>query len=181
VIEVESMSGLERLTVPEAGGMEAFVTSGGASIGPVLFEGKLETYSYKTLRFPGHFAAMKAYRDLGLWSKEPSRPGGEPLRELFTRLFLERTAEEDPQDQVILLVEAWGRRTRRTRLFLRETFDEKTGLSAMERMTGFCASIVLQKTLGAGLTPALYAAEEVVSGREMLAELSRRGIVPRKA
>jgi hypothetical protein len=31
------------------------------------------------------------------------------------------------------------------------------------------------------LTPALYAAEEVVSGREMLAELSRRGIVPRKA
>ena len=47
------------------GRMEAFVAGGGTSTMPWTFEGKLRTLWNKTLRWPGHFAAWKAYMDAG--------------------------------------------------------------------------------------------------------------------
>lgn len=167
VVELESLTGLETIDVPELGEMEAFVTSGGASIGPQLWKGKLESYEYKTLRFPGHCAAMKDFRDRGLWRPENFAA--------FAKHFEEVTAKEDERDQIILIVEAWSD-SQTKRIFLRQAFDDSTGLSAMEQMTGYSASIVVQKTVASDLGPGLYAAEEVVSGKEMLEELSRRGI-----
>lgn len=172
VAELDSLEDLETVEVPELGTMEAFVTSGGASIGPLLFAGKLESYSYKTLRFPGHCATMRAYRDLGLWSREPL-DGLVPFQ-IFEKLFLAETAKEDERDQVLLLVEAWSDRERK-RLFVRAVHDEATGLSAMEQLTGFSAAIVLQHMLADPPAPGLYAAEEIVSGETMIAELPRRG------
>ena len=157
----------KRVHVPGLGELEAFVTSGGASIGPQLWKGKLKSYEYKTLRFPGHCAAMKDYRDRGLW-KEENFPS-------FAKHFEEFTAGEDERDQIVLIVEAWSD-SQTKRLFLRQAYDEKTGLSAMEQLTGFSASIVVQKTLQANLQLGLYAAEEVVSGTVMLEELALRGI-----
>jgi lysine 6-dehydrogenase len=167
VTELESLTGLEAVDVPDLGEMEAFVTSGGASIGPQLSKGKLESYDYKTLRFPGHCAAMKDFRDRGLWRKENFAE--------FATQFEEITADEDEKDQVLLIVDAWNDSYSK-RVFIRLTFDEETGLSAMEQMTGYSAAIVLKKTLTSKLSPGLYAAEEIVSGREMLQELSHRGI-----
>ena len=89
--------------------------------------------------------------------------------------FEEITACEDEKDQIVLIVEAWSN-SQTKRLFLRQTFDEKTGLSAMEQMTGFSASIVVQRVLNGGIDPGLWAAEEVVSGEVMQEELARRGI-----
>jgi len=167
VVELESLTGLETVDVPELGEMEAFVTSGGASIGPQLWKGKLESYEYKTLRFPGHCAAMRDFRDRGLWRPEAFAE--------FAKQFEESTADEDEKDQVVLIVEAWSD-SQTKRVFIRHIFDEGTGLSAMEQLTGYSAAIVVQKTLSSNLRPGLYAAEEVVPGREMLVELSLRGI-----
>ena len=167
VVELESLTGLETIQVPELGEMEAFVTSGGASIGPQLWKGKLESYEYKTLRFPGHCAAMKDFRDRGLWRPENFAA--------FAKQFEEVTSDEDEKDQVVLIVEAWSD-SQTKRVFIRKTFDETTGLSAMEQMTGYSAAVVVKRTITSRLVPGLYAAEEVVSGREMLEELSLRGI-----
>lgn len=167
VVEPESLTGLETVDVPELGELEAFVTSGGASIGPQLWKGKLKSYEYKTLRFPGHCAAMKGYRDRGLWKEENFAT--------FARQFEEITADEDDRDQIVLIVEAWNS-SQKKRLFLRQIFDEKTQLSAMEQVTGFSASIVVQRVLTGGIEPGLWAAEEVVSGQEMIEQLAKRGI-----
>ena len=167
VVELESLTGLETIDVPELGELEAFVTSGGASIGPQLWKGKLKSYEYKTLRFPGHCAAMKDYRDRGLW-KEENFP-------TFAKQFEEITADEDDRDQIVLIVEAWNS-SQKKRLFLRQIFDEKTQLSAMEQVTGFSASTVVQWILRGGIEPGLWAAEEVVSGQEMIEQLAKRGI-----
>lgn len=169
VVELESLTELESIEAPQIGELEAFVTSGGASIGPQLWQGELKTYEYKTLRFPGHCEAMKDFRDRGRWKEENFAA--------FAQHFEELTADEDERDQIILIIEAWSG-SRSKRLFLRQKFDETTGLSAMEQLTGFSASIVLQEALAASLNSGLYAAEEVVSGRTMLDELAKRGILP---
>lgn len=173
VAELESLEDLETVEVPGLGTMEAFVTSGGASIGPLLFAGKLESYAYKTLRFPGHCAMMRAYRDLGLWSREPL-DGLVPFQ-VFEKLFLAETAKEDERDQVVLLVEAWSDRERQ-RLLVRAVHDATTGLSAMEQLTGYSAAILLKEMLANPPTPGLYAAEEIVSGKTMISELAQRDL-----
>ena len=72
VTEVEPMSELEIVEFPEPiGKLEAFVTGGGTSSMPWTFEGKLRTLQNLTLRYPGHFAQLRAYWDLGLWDQEP--------------------------------------------------------------------------------------------------------------
>lgn len=167
VAELESLTDVESVELPGIGEFEAFVTSGGSSIGPQLFEGRLEAYTYKTLRFPGHAAAMTAYRDLGLW-REENFPA-------FVRLFEQATSAEDPRDQIVLVVEAWSE-SERKRIWLRHPYDEMTGLAAMEQLTGFSASIVVQRVLEGGREAGLYAAEEIVSGREIVRELTERGI-----
>ena len=58
------------------GRMEAFVAGGGTSTMPWTFEGKLRTLWNKTLRWPGHFAAWKAYMDAGLLETEPVEVDG---------------------------------------------------------------------------------------------------------
>lgn len=168
VAELESLTDLETVEIEGLGSLEAFVTSGGSSIGPQLHQGQVRQYEYKTLRFPGHCQTMRDFRELGLW--RPENIG------LFARLFERATADEDEADQVILVVEAAGREHRR--IVLRQCHDPATGLSAMEQLTGFSASIVLQQVLENPPKPGLYAAEEVVSGRSMLEELARRGITP---
>lgn len=167
VVDLESLTDVKRVELPGIGEFEAFVTSGGSSIGPQLFERKLQTYTYKTLRFPGHAAMMAAYRDLGLWREENFSE--------FVQLFEEATSAEDPRDQILLAVEAWSD-SRRKRIWLRHPYDEATGLAAMEQLTGFSASIVAQRVLEGGLEPGLYAAEEVVSGVEMISALEARGV-----
>ena len=61
------------------GRMEAFVAGGGTSTMPWTFEGKLKTLWNKTLRWPGHFAAWKAYMDAGLLETDPVDVGGVPV------------------------------------------------------------------------------------------------------
>ena len=70
----------ETVDFPEPiGRMEAFVAGGGTSTMPWTFEGKLRTLWNKTLRWPGHFAAWKAYMDAGLLETEPIDVGGVPV------------------------------------------------------------------------------------------------------
>ncbi len=169
VREMESLTELETVEIEGLGMFEAFVTSGGSSIGPQLHKKHVREYAYKTLRFPGHCQTMRDFRDLGLWKPENIRT--------FSRLFEAATEGEDDEDQVILVVESQGANPKR--IVLQTVFDPATGLSAMEQLTGFSASIVLQKILEIRPKPGLYAAEELVSGRTMLEELARRGLTPR--
>jgi saccharopine dehydrogenase-like NADP-dependent oxidoreductase len=104
--------------------LEAFNTSGGASTMPDTYRGKVGALDYKTLRFPGHCALMrKALRltDPGAW--------------------IERHVQPTRADQVLVRVEIEGDGKRWT-LTLRDV--ERDGFTAMQRTTGFSASIVAQ-------------------------------------
>src|SRR5688500_16580338 len=61
IAHIPTLTELEVIEGPELGKMEAFVTSGGTSTAPYSFEGKLNTYEYKTMRFPGHCERMRIF------------------------------------------------------------------------------------------------------------------------
>ena len=163
------------------GRMEAFVAGGGTSTMPWTFEGRLRTLWNKTLRWPGHFAAWKAYMDAGLLETEPIDVGGVPvvprdvLHELLDPKIRARPGEPD---LVIVRVLARGRKDGRPAEALVELidrYDEATGFTAMERTTGWDGS--LKAILNArGVTPrGAHPAEVAVPGPLYAEELRRRG------
>jgi len=72
VVQINAFDELEELEFPEpVGKCEAFTTAGGTSTCPWTYEGKINTFEYKTVRYPGHFEKIKLLHDLGLFDKEP--------------------------------------------------------------------------------------------------------------
>jgi lysine 6-dehydrogenase len=73
-LSVEPLTEIEALEFPEPfGTLEAFHTSGGLSTLPRTFAGKVRDMDYKTIRYPGHGAKMRALYELGLFSTERCR------------------------------------------------------------------------------------------------------------
>jgi lysine 6-dehydrogenase len=163
------------------GRMEAFVAGGGTSTMPWTFEGKLRTLWNKTLRWPGHFAAWKAYMDAGLLETAPVDVAGVPVvpRDvLHAVLDPKLRAKPGEPDLVIVRVLARGRTDGREAgvvVELIDRYDEATGFTAMERTTGWDGSI--KAILNArGVTPrGAHPAEIAVPGPLYAEELRRRG------
>ncbi len=166
---------------PPIGRMEAFVAGGGTSTMPWTFEGRLRTLWNKTLRWPGHFAAWKAYMDAGLLETAPIDVGGAPVvpREVLHALLDPKLrAAPDEPDLVIVRVLARGRKgghAAEVVVELIDRYDAATGFTAMERTTGWDGS--LKAILNArGVTPrGAHPAEIAVPGPLYADELRRRG------
>lgn len=179
--QVETLSEVETLHIDGLGEMEAFHTSGGASTAPYTFEGKLNTYEYKTIRFPGHCERMRIFLDFGFWDDKPvkTRSGEAIPRELFCKLMGE--ALRDPSDTDLIAVRGVatgmkGGKHVKMQIDILDKHDEKTGFSAMERMTGFSTAIYAAH-IAAGNCPAgAIRYEEAMSGKKFVEEIQKRGI-----
>jgi len=144
--EVGALTELELLDIDGIGTLEAAHTAGGSSLLPWRYEGKVDSLEYKTLRFPGHFEIMKSIRDLGLMSLDAVNVKDATVvpRDLLIAVLRPLLTRSDP-DQVILRVTATGildgaEVTHRWDLLDKE--DEESGITAMERTTGFTLSLV---------------------------------------
>jgi lysine 6-dehydrogenase len=182
LVEVPAFDGLELLQFDEPiGTLEAFVTSGGLSTAPWTWMGTLERLENKTLRYPGHCARFTAYRDLGLLSQGPIDVGGSQVvpREVFHALLEPRigVGPEPVRDVCVMRVVASGERDGRpvrVVIELVDRYDEATGFTAMQRLTGWHAAICLELAargrLAAGVIPV-----ERVPGDLIVAEGRARG------
>ncbi len=181
VAQVETLAELESLTVDGLGEMEAFTTSGGASTAPFTFEGKLRNYEYKTIRYPGHCAQMRLFKDFGFWSDRPvkTRAGEAVPIQIFHTLMGE--ALRDPEDKDLVAVRGVGIGTKdgkrvKLQIDLLEKHDDTTGFSAMERMTGFSTAVYAAELAKGGMAPGCLRYENAVSGKTFVEELQKRGI-----
>jgi lysine 6-dehydrogenase len=158
VTEVPTMTELETVEFPEPiGTLEAFVAGGGTDTMPWTYEGKLRTLQNKTLRHPGHFAQLRAFYDLGLWSLDPIQVSGVSIvpRDVFHALFEPKVVFHGDPDMVIVRVQATGTKDGRPAEAIVEVidrYDEVTGFTAMERGTGWSAAIVAEM-MARGQTP----------------------------
>lgn len=175
-VEVDTFDELEAVTWDGLPPLEAFTTSGGTSTCPWTFEGRLESYDYKTIRYEGHFAKVKLLKDLGLLDLAPVDVLGARVvpRELFHSLARAKLAFPGDRDLVLLRVRCEGERETLT-LSLRDDHDEATGFTAMERTTAFPASIVCLMMAAGEVPPGAHRLESAVDAARFVAALSQRG------
>jgi len=165
------------------GTLEAFVAGGGTDTMPWTFEGRLRTLQNLTLRYPGHFAQLRAFHDLGLWDLDPIQVGNAQSwivpRDVFHALFEPQVTFPEDKDLVIVRVKALGKKDGRDAEALVEVidyFDDETGFTAMERSTGWSAAIVAGM-MARGETPrGAGGVETQVPARSFVEQLRRRGI-----
>ncbi len=181
VQEVDTLQEIEWVNVDELGRLEAFTTSGGTSTAPYTFEGKLRNYEYKTLRYPGHCALMRLFKDFGFWSEEPVAVKNVEIRpkDAFCAVFGPKLAEYEDKDLCVIRGVAHGKRDGVLTMMQVDILDKEcpeTGFTAMERLTGFSCSIMAQAA-AAGETPrGAVRYECALGGREFLQRLRRRGV-----
>ena len=179
VTPVPALSELEELELPPLGRLEAFVTSGGLSTMPWTYRGKLRVLENKTLRYPGHCLMVRGLREAGLFSQEPLEVGGCELRPraLLAHLWEERLPK-DRVDVCLIHVRARGKRggvPAEARVQLVDHFDEATGFSAMEKLTGWHAAIVLELAVRGELPPGVIPIERALAPEAFLPHAEARG------
>jgi len=189
---------------PPLGKLEAFHTSGGLSTMGFRYEGKIGRMEYKTLRYPGHAELMEAWRELGFFeSKEveiPGMPAASPAsngthaanmahapsvkvrpRDLVIALLKPRLTKPDGKDLVALRVVVEGKKDgkpAKAGFELVDRADERNGISAMMRTTGYSLSITAQMQVRREIgPPGVWTPDECVPADKYLSELARRGIV----
>jgi len=179
---VDALSELEQVAFPPpVGVLEAFHTAGGISTLPWTYEGRVRTMEYKTLRYPGHAAIMKAIRDLGLLELQPIKVRGKEVvpRDVFIASVSPKLTKPEGRDLVALRVEVrgGGRDGRHVAWQLLDYFDEARGISAMMRTTGYSLAITgLMQVDGRIAAPGVHTPDETVPFGAYLAELAKRGI-----
>ena len=179
--KVEPMSELHTVEFPPpVGTLEAFVTGGGTSTAPWTFEGQVQTFQNFTVRYPGHFAQLRAYYDLGLWDLDPIRVGEVEVvpRDVFHALFEPKVVIPNERDLVVIRVRAVGKKDGHEAeavVELLDFFDEVTGFTAMERTTGWDGAIVAEM-MARGETPrGAGSVETFVPPAAFVSELRKRG------
>ena len=178
---VPTFTELETVDFPPLGTLEAFVISGSMSTTPHTHLGRLERYENKVLRYPGHFATFEAYKRLGLFSEDAVEVGGQAVvpRHLYHRLLEPKVTAPLVRDVCVMRAVGVGEREgrpARVTVDLVDRYDPATGFTAMERLTGWHASIVMALQATGRVAPGAHRMEQAVKAAEILAELDRRGI-----
>lgn len=177
----KTLDDLEELEWPGLGTLEAFVTSGGTSTAPHTFLGKVRTYEYKTIRFPGHCKLMRIFLDFGFWSTEPIEVDGCKVRprEVFHKIMADALRDPEDKDQILVRAVVTGKKgdqSKRYQIDIWDKQDDVTGFSAMERMTGFPSSINMIEIAKGNVAPGVIPYELAIPGTVVVEELKRRGI-----
>lgn len=180
---VEALTGLEPVDFPEpVGELEAFFTAGGVSTLPFEYEGEIREMDYKTLRYPGHASIMKAIRELGLLETDPVEVHGSSVapRDLFIACAEPRLRAPDAEDLVAMRVEVSGTRDGEPAGVTYELLDHhdgETGITAMERCTGYSLAITALLQAGGRIDgTGARSAGQFVPAAAYVEALDRRGI-----
>lgn len=178
---------VDTLTEPEfidfapLGQLEADITSGGTSTAPWTFKGQVQTYENKTLRYPGHFEWLRAFKQLGLFSEKPVLVNGQPVtpRQLYHALLEPQISAPVVHDVCVVRIVGKGVKDGQetaVTIDLLDSFDEATGFTAMERLTGWHCAIMMgfqaRGIVRAGGIPM----ETAVNPAAFMSELPKRGI-----
>lgn len=140
----EALSEPELVDLPGVGTLEAFNTDGLRSLATTLDAPFMRE---RTLRYPGHIALMRAFRETGLFSSEPIEVGGahvSPLALMEKLLFPKWSFGDGEEDLTVMQITIEGREGGKSVKRTWDMFDRAdraTGFRSMSRTTGFPATI----------------------------------------
>jgi lysine 6-dehydrogenase len=180
---VDAMADLEEIEFSQPfGKVEAFNTSGGISTLTQMFEGKVNTLDYKTIRYKGHCEKFKTLLDLGFASSEPIMVGNSlrTAREVFQEL-LKKKLPSTGQDVVLMKVWIKGTINNQQKTLAYEMidyYDDTLNISAMARTTSFPTSIIAQMAVDGTITArGVIPPEQCVPLEPLIEELKKRNII----
>lgn len=182
VVEKEPLTGLESVDFPGlAQPLEAFLTAGGISNMPHRYRGEIGTMTYKTLRYPGHAYLMKSMRDLGLFSDEPLEVDGTVVapRDVFIAAVSPHLVRPEGKDLVAMRVVAEGVRggaPHRVTYEMLDFYDEKIGVTAMMRTTGYSLAAVVRLQVEGAIPPGAHTPWACVPADTYVRVLGERGV-----
>jgi saccharopine dehydrogenase-like NADP-dependent oxidoreductase len=184
-VTVPALTDAELVDVEGVGTLEAFATDGLRTL--------LTTMSHvpdmveKTMRWPGHAALMRVFREAGFFGSEPVNARGTEVRPIdlsAALLFPLWRYQEGEVDLTVARVRVHGLDQgvpTRHEWVLVDRYDEASRTTSMSRTTAFPAAIMTRFMASGRFTrPGVHAPEVV--GREpgltqaMLAELEARGV-----
>ena len=181
VIEVPCFEDIEEIDFSGSiGVVEAAVTSGGLSTMPWTYEEKIELLENKTLRYPGHWKEMIAYRQLGLFDEKEIDFNGSKIspRNFYHTLLEPKIYHNNPKDICIMRTEAIGEingQESKKIVECIEKYDEETKFLAMEKWTGFHASMVMQHIINGNVDLGVHSIENAMSGSDFYNYALKRG------
>ncbi|MFQ5823385.1 MAG: saccharopine dehydrogenase family protein [bacterium] len=145
IVEVEPMSGVEKINFPEPmGQLEAFYTDGLASL-IVTMKGKISHHlAEKTLRYPGHRDRIKLLESCGMLEEKPVLINSHEITPLdFLIKQLSNVLKLSPDGDLLIMrivIKGIKDGTSRTHTFeLFDQFDPANQITAMARTTAFPA------------------------------------------
>jgi len=149
-VEIEALSGVEAITFPKVGELEAFYTDGLRTL--LYTMENVEEMWEKTLRYLGHAEKIKAFQTLGFFDEKKIDVEGVNVspRKLTVKLIGEKLWKPEVKDIVVLKVEVVGVENGKKTSYsyhLLDNYDKKQGITAMARTTAYPASIVAQLML----------------------------------
>jgi len=181
VVQVPCFEDIEILSFGgKIGDLEAAVTSGGLSTMPWTYEGQLETLENKTLRYFGHWEQMITFRQLGLFDLKPIQFNNQEIipREFYHQLLEPKLNSNSKEDVCIMRTEAIGEKDGMFKKAIVETleyYDDKTNFYAMEKWTGWHASMMAIRIANKELSPGAISVENAMTGSYFLKEGKKRG------
>ncbi|MFC2075211.1 saccharopine dehydrogenase family protein [Bdellovibrionota bacterium] len=182
VKEVDTFDEYEELELPPpVGKSEAITTTGATSTCPWTYEGKVDTWKYKTVRYKGHFEKIRVLRDLGFLDIKPVSVNGDKIapRDLALTLLPPKIDFPNEPDLIVLRTTVTGtkdgKRTRYT-YDLMDLEDTEKGFSAMARTTAFSAAVITIMQAKGEIPAGSQRLEVAVDQEKYIQELIKRGI-----
>ncbi len=179
-----ALSDIELRDFPGVGTLEAFNTDGLRSLqrtldAPFMLE--------KTLRYPGHAALMRVFRESGFFSTELVEVNDQKVRpiDLTAKLLFEQWAmPPGEEDLTVMQVVIEGRRDGadlRYTYDLLDHYDRATDTMSMARTTGYTATIVARQVMRGlfdreGISPPEYVGREAACYADLMAGYAERNI-----
>ena len=180
IVEVPCFDNIENVSFDNIGELEAAVTSGGLSTMPWTFKNKLKVLENKTLRYKGHWEWMKAYRELGLFSREVVDHNGTEIvpRHFYHQLLEKKIDHGRVEDVCLMRIKAIGfKDSKKIELTIDavEYYNQKLDLTAMEKWTGWHISIMALEIAYNKVSNGAISVENALKGHTFLEEARNRG------
>jgi len=122
---------------------------------------------------------MRAYRELGLFNEKPILYKDKKIipRDFYHFLLKPQLDTKDFNDICIMRVEAVGIKNnikKTVTINAVEEYDEQTKLMAMEKWTGWHASIMMQHITSGNIGPGAFPIEKALTGHQFYNEALKR-------
>jgi lysine 6-dehydrogenase len=143
--------------------------------------GQVQRLENWTLRYPGHAEWFKAFRTLGLFEEEPIQVGDQTVipREVFHTLLAPHISAPLIKDVCILRGEGRGiKEGKETEITidLLDYYDEDTGFTSMERLTGWHVAIMMGFQAKGAVPAGATSLEKAIKASTFMEALKERGI-----